>query len=104
MNIKLIVIGIAVLFLAIGLSGCIVGPRYYIEAERVDEEPDFYINMTEQLMGNYPYIKKAIELDGNYTQIPLGEKNKVEELLENYDTYFIKYQDEYYEIGIAYSD
>lgn len=104
MNKHLIVIGVVILLLAVGLSGCILGPRYYIEAERVDEEPDFYINMTEQLMGNYPYIKKAIELEGNYTQIPLVEKDKVEELLENNDTYFIKYQNEYYEIGIAYSD
>lgn len=101
---QIIVLGLVVLLICVGLSGCIFGPRYYIEAERVDEEPDLYINMTEELMDNYPHLKKAIGLGGNYTQIPQEELDRVEELLEKYDTYFIKYRDKYYEIGIACSD
>ncbi len=104
LNKHLVIIAIAVLLICVGLSGCIFGPRYYIEAERVDEEPDIYINMTEELMDNYPHLKKAIGLGGNYTQIPLEELDRVEELLENNDTYFIKYRNKYYEIGIACSD
>ena len=70
---------IVVLFICVGLSGCIIGPRYYIIAVKVDEEPDNYINMTEDLMDNYPYIKKAIGSGGNYTQIPGEELDRVQE-------------------------
>ena len=73
-------------------------------AVKVDEEPDNYINMTEELMDNYPYIKKAIDSGGNYTQIPGEELDRVQELLENNDTDFIKYRNKYYEIGFAASD
>ena len=101
---QLVMLGIVVLLICVGLGGCIIGPRYYIKAVKVDEEPDTYINMTEELMDNYSQIKKAISFEGNYTSISWEEIGRVKELLDNYDTYFIKYRNEYYEIDIASSD
>ena len=46
MNKHLILFEIVVLIICVGISGCI-GPRNYIEAIRVDDEPDVYINMNE---------------------------------------------------------
>jgi hypothetical protein len=99
-----LILDIVVLFICAGLSGCIIGPKNYIEAIRVDEEPDVYINMTEQQMKNYPSLKKAIELEGNLTEIPLGTIEDYDELFESNDTHFIKYRNIYYNIRFACSD
>jgi hypothetical protein len=99
-----VILGIIVLLICVGLSGCIFGPGYHIQAASVDEEPDAYINMTEQQMENYPYIKKAIELEGNPTEIPLGTLEEYDELFESNDTYFIKYRNEFYKVRFICSD
>ena len=55
-------------------------------------------------MENYPYLKKAIELEGNLTEMPLGTIEEYDELFESNNTNFIKFRTEYYEIRFACSD
>jgi len=94
-----LVVGITILIVCINLSGC-NSPEYVIEAERIDEEPDIYINITEQQIKNYPHLKKAIESEGELIDIPWQEKDKVMSILESKDTDYIKYQNEYYEYNL----
>ena len=49
------------------------------------------------------YLKKAIELEGEYVKIPL-EENKAFDLLDSNNTFYIKYLKEYYEIGFICAD
>ena len=97
---KHLIIGIVILLICVNLSGCNT-PKHYISADRVDEEPDVYINITEQQIKNYPHLKKAIESEGESIEIPEEENDKVWLLLENKDIDFIKYKDEYYEISFT---
>ena len=96
----LTVVGITILILCIILSGC-NSPDYDIGASRVDEEPEVYINITEQQMENYPHLQKAIESEGESIDIPYEEFNKVKDLLNSNDTKFIKYKNEYYRIFLS---
>ena len=91
------ILGIIVLLICVGLSGCATS-EYYIEADRVDEEPDVFVNITEQQITNYSHLKIAIESEGELIKIPKEESDKVELLLKSKETDFIKYNNEYYEI------
>jgi hypothetical protein len=85
------------LLICVGLSGCATS-EYYIEADRIDKKPDVYVNITEQQIKNYSHLKKAIESEGVLIEIPKKESDKVEILLENKETDYIKYKNKYYQI------
>jgi len=97
---KQLIIGIAFLLLSIWLSGCqSQGFRVY----RISEEPINYVNMTEEQMNNFPHLKEAI-LTNKSVETPQEEMNRLRGVLEYYNTDYISYQNEYYEIGFYSAD
>ena len=60
-----------------------------------------YINITDQKLENYPTFKKAIKFQGERFDLPDEEYKKISLLLEEEDTRYIKYNNEYYEVSLA---
>jgi hypothetical protein len=98
---QLIVFGIIVLFITVGLSGC-QGTK--ISPKKLNKKPDNFVNMTEEQIMHFPHLKEAILT--NKSIDTSGYSNEMVELrgvLKYFDTNYICYQNEYYEIYfIAY--
>lgn len=97
---QLILIGIAVLLLSIWLSGC---QSQGFGVHRISEEPTNYVNMTEEQMNNFPHLKEAI-LTNKLVKTPQEEMSRLRGILEFFDIEFIKYQNEYYDVGFWSAD
>jgi hypothetical protein len=101
---QLVIVGIAILIVIVGLSGCI-GPAQSIYARRLNKEADNFVNMTEEQMKNFPLLKESIltnkSIDKAY---PSEEIIKLDGILEYFNTNVIYYQDEYYEIQFTATD
>jgi len=97
---QLILLGIAVLLICVGLSGC---QSQGFRVQRINEEPTNYVNMTEEQMNNFPHLKEAI-LTNKYVETPQEEMNRLRGIIEFFDTEIIKYQNEYYDIGFWSAD
>jgi len=102
MNKHLIVSGIIVLLICVGLSGCVY-PSQGICANKLDEIPDNFVNMSEQQMDEFPHLKEAV-ISQECFDTPKEEFNALTDLLDTTATGFIKYKDEYYEIWFVYGD
>ena len=90
---------ISVFFLSIiiissflSLTGCI-GPTQYIDAEKVYEIPDNYVEISDEQMNDFPHLKEAINT-GDGVETPKEEFSNLFDLLDAKDTKFIKYNDE----------
>ena len=99
---QLIIFAIIILFIYIGLSGC-NGFYIGVTAKRLDREPDNFVNITEEQMQNFPHLKEAILLNKTIEITDSNEETKLRGVLEYFDTYFICYQNEYYEIYFSCS-
>ncbi len=99
--IVLIVIAIIVAFIIV--LNIIWGPKYGCYAEKLDEEPDSYVNITEYQMQQFPHLKEAI-LTNITIDISYEELNKIRDFLDNNDTQCIKYQNDFYKIRFLYSE
>ena len=71
-----------------------------ISLEKINEEPGIYVNISEEHLKKYPYLKKAI-LSRTYVETPLKEFNAIHDFLDKYDTRFIEYQDEYFQVFLS---
>ena len=98
----LIFSAVLVLITVVVLSGC-TGPTQYIRVDKYDEEPDNYINMSENQIGAFPHLKEAI-LNNESVVTPQEEFYKLSNYLRAEETKFIKYQNEYYEINLILAD
>lgn len=78
--------------------------RNRIRAEYVDEEPNNYINITEEQMKKFPHVKEAILKQGSHIDTPYDEFLEFNNLLDDEETEFIKYQNEYYKIDFSWED
>ena len=96
----LILFGIAVLLLSIWLSGC---QSQGFGVHRISEEPTNYVNLTEDQMNNFPHLKEAI-LTNKYVETPQDEMNRLRGILEYFNTDYICYQNEYYDVGFWSAD
>lgn len=99
---KFIILEVVVLLSISGFCGCI-GPTNYIRAIKLTEEPDNYVNMSEQQMVAFPHLKEAI-LKNESIETPLEEFNKLSDFLNIEDTRYIKYQNEFYKIRLVCAD
>lgn len=73
-----------------------------ILAEKLDEEPISYMNMSEDQFKKFPHLKEAINTTGEYIETPVDEWNELLNLLKTQDnTFIIKYKNEYYKIHFA---
>ena len=99
---KHIIFGIIVLLVCVGLSGC---QDQGIQVIKLNEEVDNFVNMTEEQMKYFPHLKEAILTNKTeYVSIPSGELCKLLGILGYFNTDYICYQDEYYEIGFYSAD
>ena len=101
---QLLVIGIMLVLLIVGLSGCIEDEQR-IYAKKFNGEPDNFVNMTEKQMKRFPLLKEAI-LTNKTVEVPSSsqEITEVGGIFKYFDTNFICYQNEYYEIQIFCAD
>jgi hypothetical protein len=104
-TVLLILIGVGSFFLFL----VITEPMNYkgITAEKLNEKPDIYVNISEQQMGRFPHLKASISSIvgsnrfGELVQTPLEEWNELNYFLEGQATNFIAYQDNYYEVTLV---
>jgi len=68
--------------------------EYTFHSFKLDEEPENFIEISEEQMQQFPNLKKAIQ-SNSHKNAPKEEYNEVRKLLE--DTRYIKYLDEFYE-------
>jgi len=102
MNKQLVIIGIIVILLTVGLSGC---QEQDIHIKKLNIKPDNFVNMTEKQMKHFPHLKEAILTNKsiditNYD----NEEFELRGIFDYFDTNYICYQNEYYEISIYYAD
>ena len=90
----LLVIGIATLLLTICLNGCI---ERGIQTDKISEQPENSVNMTEQQMEKFPHLKESI-LKDDPVHTPDDELIRLRAILDFFNTSIIKYQNEYYTI------
>jgi len=91
---QIMIIGIVILLITTWLSGC---QSQGIGVHKISGEHQNSVNMTEEQMDNFPYLKEAI-LTNKYAETPWDEQNKLRGILEFFDTEIIQYQNEYYEV------
>jgi hypothetical protein len=96
----LIIFCIFFIFVLVNLTGC-SSPEYGIRAEIIDTEPIDYVNISEQQIKDYPNLKKAIISVGEIIITPGEEWEKINNLLQNKDTKYIYYQNEYFKITLS---
>jgi hypothetical protein len=99
---QLIIIGLIVLLITVGLSGC---QEQSIHIRKLNVKPDNFVNMTEEQMKHFPHLKEAI-LTNKYVDITDydDEEAELRGVLNYFDTNYICYQNEYYELLISYAD
>jgi hypothetical protein len=74
------------------------GYEKFVIAEKLNEKPENYMNISDQQMTVFPHLKEAINNSGEYVSIPEEEWRQLKNLLESQNTMFIEYQSEYYDI------
>ena len=97
-NSKITVLEIILLLLIIGLSGFtdLMGDDYGgILAEKLDEVPETFYNLTDEYREEYPTLYQSINLSGEQIKIPSDEYYRVKDFLGGSEL-TIKYSDEYY--------
>jgi hypothetical protein len=70
----------------------------WIEAEKLDFEPDEYAVVTEEELNEYPALKEAIEASGNSIKVSPEEWTRTAEFLDEKGFYEIKVREDYYVI------
>ena len=101
---KIIVIGIIFLISILSISGCI-RPTTGIGVKKLNRTPSKFINMTEEQMQLFPLLKEAVQTN-KLVEVasPSDEIEQLYGIFRYFDTRFICYQNEYYEISIHYAD
>ena len=86
-----VIIGIIVLLITIGLSGCI-GPTTGIMIKKLSYNASKSINMTEEQIKKFPLLKEAI-LTNKTVEVPSPshEINQLGGIIEYFDTNIICY-------------
>lgn len=100
---QLIIVGIIVLLITVGLSGC---QEQSIHIRKLNGELGNFVNMTEEQMEHFPHLKEAILTNKKYVDITDydDEEDELRGVLDYFDTNYICYQNEYYEILFCYAD
>jgi hypothetical protein len=97
---NLIILGILFLLICVGLSGC---QEHGIHIEKLNVKPDNFINMTEEQMKHFPHLKEAI-ITNKTIDIYDDEDARLMGIFDYFDTNYICYKNEYYEIKIWCAD
>ena len=100
---SLVIICIGVFFLWIYCPEC----GTYISAEKLDNKPETYVEMTQNDLIRYPYVQKAINDSGNMIKVPFNSDSThqfMKMLWENNRTKNIEIDSEYYRIYMISAD
>ncbi len=97
-----VLFGISTILFFVFFSGCVF-PSQGICANKLDEIPDNFVNMSEQHMDEFPHLKEVV-ISQECVDTPKEEFDALKDLLDTEDTDFIKYNNEYYEIVFVYGD
>jgi len=83
------------------MAGCtdLMGDEGTIFAEKLDEEPDNFINISEQQMEQFPGLKEAINSTEEMVEISSDEWYKLKDFFQGYDAY-MEYQGKYYYVRL----
>ena len=100
MNKNLIIIVVAILLVCVGLCGC---QSQGFRVHRITKEPINYVNMTQEQMNKFPHLKEAILINKS-VETPQEEMSRLIGIIEYFNTEYICYQNEYYEIRIYSAD
>jgi hypothetical protein len=98
----LVVIALTYFFLAIYSPGA----GLYVWAEQLPEEPDNFVELTQDQLENYPYIQKAVSSPGNEIKVPHEDEdvmknlNEFSQILLSNEIEFLKVGDNYYDIHL----
>lgn len=86
------------------------GPGLYVRAEQLSEKPDNFMELSQKELENYPYIQKAVSSPGTEFKVPYEDENAMNnldefgEILQSNETYFLKFEDNYYNIHVEWAD
>ena len=94
---QLVIIGIIItLLVCVGLSGC---QEQAIHIRKLNVKPNNFVNMTEEQIKHFPHLKETILMNKTIDITDYdNEEAELRGVLDYFDTYYICYQNEYYEI------
>ena len=72
------------------------GPTF---VERLDEEPNDFININEQQMEQFSHLREATNRTGEHVETPSDEWYELKEFFGG-SSIFVKYQGEYYYVRL----
>ncbi len=103
---RLVIIGIAVLLICVGLSGCAIQDQGFC-AEKLDVKPKDFYTLSDEYLKSYPHLKEVIiecNITGNMTciSVPREEHYRVNIILSQCNN--VKYKNEFYEITLYCAD
>ena len=81
-----------------------IGPS--IDANKLTEKPLNYLEINESELDKYPYVKKAVMDPDTDWRIPINDNTTTEftkMLFEHNQTDYIKFNQAYYHISVAYA-
>ena len=81
-----------------------IGPS--IDANKLTEKPLNYLEINESELDKYPYVKKAVMDPDTDRRIPINDNTTTEftkMLFEHNQTDYIKFNQAYYHISVAYA-
>ncbi|MDW7731506.1 MAG: hypothetical protein SCH66_03635 [Methanolobus sp.] len=90
----------------------IYSPRagLYIRAEELLDEPDNFVEFSQNELEKYPYIQKAVSSPGNEIKVPYEDEDVMKnidefgKMLQSNDTMFLKVDNNYYNIHVEWAD
>lgn len=85
--------GIILIPLFLSFSGCLTSTS--VDVRELSNEPDEYINMTEEMMNEYLPLKESI-ITGKYVETTYDENHKIWNFFREHRN--IKYQGKYYRV------
>jgi hypothetical protein len=82
-------------------SGC-QSQGFHLEI--IDEEPESYVNISEDRMHKFPHLKEAIQNHNTFVKAPAYSLDEVRGFLTLHDTNYIYYNNTYYKVRIWSAD
>ena len=82
-------------------SGC---QSQGFHVELINEQPESYVNITEDRMRKFPYLKEAIQNHDTFVKAPAYSLDEVRGFLTLHDTEYINYNNSYYRVRLWCED
>jgi len=83
------------------------GAGMYVQADKLQDQPDKFVEFSFADLEKYPYVKQAVVNPGNSIEIPSDNHEgtlKFQKIIQDNGTDYIKVNNEYYEIALLSAD